>query len=145
MVITGAGDTITYDSLQKATLLSIAWQLPTAGGEAVYRARAILNLDIDDSYLPYRKAYVHPFQEQESITVFPNPGNGKVYINFSNEDIQVSDVCIFSTFGMKLGYLQSKVRNGFAYFDLSYLPSGIYILKTRVGENEKAVKLIILR
>lgn len=44
-----------------------------------------------------------------------------------------------------MGYKQSKSRNGNSYFDLSYLPSGIYILKVRVGENEKVVKLIILR
>lgn len=145
VVIKGAGDTITYDSLQKATMLSIAWQHPTAGGEAVYRARAILNLDLDDSYLPYRKAYTRPYQEQESITVFPNPGNGKVYISFSNEEIQVSDLWVFSTFGKQLGYVQSKVKNGNAYFDLSYLPSGIYLLKIKANETMKVTKLIVLK
>ncbi len=48
-----AGDTITYDSLQRIQLFAIAYQVPMIGGEAVYRARAILKLDVDDTQLEY--------------------------------------------------------------------------------------------
>ncbi|MBK9413040.1 MAG: hypothetical protein IPN61_06365 [Bacteroidetes bacterium] len=43
------------DSLQISLLENIAFQYPSSGGEAVYWARAILHLDIEDNMISLRK------------------------------------------------------------------------------------------
>ncbi|MFK5879055.1 MAG: M12 family metallo-peptidase [Flavobacteriaceae bacterium] len=77
------------------------------------------------------------------FNVYPNPSNGKVYINLSSiEDVQVS---LFDISGR---IIYSKNHNNYSglfnkEINFGGLSSGIYLLKVNSGDREAVKKLVI--
>lgn len=119
------------------------------GGEAVYWARAILKIDVDDSYAllsQYRigsKEDLKPDTESvNSIKITPNPAKDYVEVECSdNFTFQLTDV-----YGRNCLIGNKQCENGRATkIDLSSVKTGIYYLKIENEKDKLAGKLVIIK
>jgi hypothetical protein len=120
-------DSIVYSPEQRLELLSIAYQYPHVGGEAVYRARAILNLDLDDTQISYRYADSNSLKQE--LYIYPNPNNGQFNLNYLVSKDEAATVYITDAIG-KLIVSQKLINSEQLHqFNLSGVNSGMYYLK----------------
>ena len=128
IVILNSKDTIGFDSIQHADLISIAYQLPIVGGPAVYRARAILKLDVDDSQLAYRIAGNQPAKSKNRFVIYPNPTTGEVSLMYALDRTENGHAVVYSSLGQPL--IQSDLNSeiNILNFNLSSYPDGIYYI-----------------
>lgn len=77
------------------------------------------------------------------FTIFPNPVAEELHINFGELFMESgqNSVIIYDLTGKQV--YQSKLDNQFTSLDISYLTSGIYILKASNGKEVRTEKLIV--
>lgn len=140
-----AGDTITYDSLQRIQLFAIAYQLPMIGGEAVYRARAILKLDIDDTEIEYRKG-INSSASENSSALYPNPNSGSFTLSYQLAETEKANVFIYDAVGKLITRRVLANTTHSSFFDLNNFGNGIYSLHLKVSSGiEKHWKVVVVR
>ena len=145
-----ASDTLSLDSAQIESIQAIAYQNPVEGGEAVYRARAMLRIYIDDSYPgnSYRKSgyesHSSLIKKQTVFSIYPIPASNFFLIrNNDKEDRQIKFSIIDNT-----GRI---VRSGNISLGEDILIStvklfqGIYQLRLENSEVQEVHKLIIVK
>jgi hypothetical protein len=102
-------------------------QYPGIGGEAVYRARAILNLDLDDTQLNYRLG--KELGIEQNLKVYPNPNNGLFQFDFKANENEKVTVTVFDALG-KCVYLEElNIDKTTHSIDVSTKDNGIYFLQ----------------
>jgi hypothetical protein len=84
------------------------------------------------------------FAKNNSLNVFPNPGNGHVYINIDltqkeNGKIEISDLMGKKVYDYSFKNLAAESIEA----DLSYLPRGIYFVNLQTDNNLITSKLLI--
>ncbi|MBP6010272.1 MAG: T9SS type A sorting domain-containing protein [Bacteroidia bacterium] len=141
VVIESVGDSIYYNPTQRQELIAIAYQNPIIGGEAVYRARAILRLDLEDMPIGFRSA-VSPINENV-IRLWPNPTTGQLHLISSLPLSAGSVLSIYSSVGEKL--LDRCILPGSTTetIELGNLPGGVYLLRVQ-GPAELFTERILL-
>jgi hypothetical protein len=78
----------------------------------------------------------------KAVAVSPNPANDKVKINFYNPFKEEMLLAIFNAAGKKI--IETKTKSDFMYFDVSNLPTGIYLLQImQKGEMAVVSKLLV--
>ncbi len=113
-------------------LSGIACQNAWYGGDAVFMARALLGLEIDDVRENLRVSY-NPMNEKQSLA-YPNPTSGKINLSaMENATILVKDAS-----GRIL--MNKKVNNG--QVDLSALENGCYFIQKESGA---IIKISVLK
>jgi hypothetical protein len=95
------GDTIAYNNDDKQTLQSVAYQYPWIGGDAVYRARAILNMDFDDTQVPYRYSD-KSISNLSKLMVYPNPAKNAITVYYPIQDGENVTVEIYDPLGREV-------------------------------------------
>ena len=135
-----------------AQLMNIAEQCPYYGGEAVYRARAALEL-VNDSltynddvnclqFGIYRNA--ETINNNLNIIVKPNPANDNIFVSVSCKDVELFNAELRNAIGQVVytGMLNCNKENR---IKIQQLKQGIYslIIKTREGSN--SYKIVIIR
>jgi hypothetical protein len=84
--------------------------------------------------------YRVPLKKANGITVYPNPANDKLYINFSATDL--SEKITYSIIDM---YGRTVVENNYEtaeYIDIVSLSNGIYFIRVANGNQLSTVKFI---
>jgi hypothetical protein len=81
---------------------------------------------------------VNQISEELSVSVFPNPGNGKFTLTLSSEKGTVE---IYNLLGKQVYH--SEIINQNAEIDLSGEPKGIYVAKLYAGRKVLTEKIII--
>ena len=142
-----------YDSDQipepnlTAQLNNIAHQHPFFGGEAVYMARAILHLDIDDQLPAYRKKNKRKIlPEIEKGNFYPNPAMENVIYSSNLPFSNNQTIEIINSFGQNIKSYFLTEGNNEITLSTNDLPSGIYFCK--VFQNRKLLefsKLCIIK
>lgn len=141
-------DTLWLTPQQISVLESIAYQNPMEGGEAVYRARAMLRIDIPDSYSTLRKGRKDlttidlSFQKYK---IYPNPASNYFVIqnsiDFQKREIQL---LILDNTGRivfnKIVSIQTTVA-----LQARELMQGSYQIQIKDDERTEIHKLIIVR
>jgi len=132
-------------NVEEFLLEDIALQAPYVGGDAVYSARVLLDLDVDDLDVDelgveYRYSQeINTNQKNElSISVFPNPSNGLYNIKSTQELTRVE---VYNLIGRLVKQVDLTINE--YELDLSSESNGIYLLKFNVSGKEiwkKAVK-----
>lgn len=74
-----------------------------------------------------------------SISIYPNPTNGKIQISNTKNKIQV--VGVYNMLGERV-YSSSTSQSSLFEIDLSTQPNGVYFVEIK-SENEKVFKKII--
>lgn len=142
------------DSTQQAALQFVAGQCPLSGGDAVYQARAMLEIPewIDDSQLcQFGRSAGNSTESEEDCTVenldfatYPNPARGTVTISLNtmreNLVLVLSDLAGREVKRMKLDKALQKVIH------LPGIEPGIYYLTLfEDGKQVKTEKLVFLK
>ncbi len=84
---------------------------------------------------------VHDEYKESTIRIYPNPVEEELVIDFKDLSINVSSVEIYNT----LGQIQSIVpvqQSHQVSVDFSALPSGIYLLKIKIGQEVYGYKVV---
>jgi hypothetical protein len=120
-------DTIAYNENQRQQLFTIAYQYPGIGGEAVYRARAILNLDLDDTQLNYRLGKEE--YKSTTINVYPNPSTGNFQFQYVLSEDEIATIEVYDMLG-KIVYTKSlTATNSTHSITLKNCDNGLYNLR----------------
>ena len=134
----------TLDSLSISVLEMIAYQNPIIGGVAVYRARAILGIDVEDSQSASRMMPFTKTKEERKVSIVPNPSTGlfTVYLN-DEEDTQIQ-ISVFNATNQLI--LSPTSNNGSLSFsiNLTSYPVGVYHVKIKWMNGYQITKKIVL-
>ena len=135
-------------------LLSIAEQCPYYGGEAVYRARAVIAL-VNDSieynddvncllYGIYRQGVIANEKKNSIIIVRPNPANEyvSVKVNCRNNETFVTEITNAVGQIVLQDILQCNVEN---VMKINQLQQGVYTVIVRTSFKTQSFKLTIVR
>jgi hypothetical protein len=144
ILIASDKDSIDYDANERINLLSIAYQNPIVGGEAVYRARAILRLDLNDETIGFRMA-----QAQSSISrtfqVYPNPTKEELIVSGSPDRNQEASLTVWSLLGTPILQKTLRTDETSITLDLRHCQPGIYRLVISTGNEEQSHSIVLLR
>ena len=125
-------------------LTALAYEHPQIGGEAVYRARAILGIDVDDTELAYRLAGSNIKLTGQTCSIYPNPSTGLFTINYLIKQDEEINIEVYNNLGQ---IIAEKIfhSNGESYLlDLSSSNSGIYNLKFIFSDGSIQFEKIIV-
>ncbi len=121
-----------------AILTEIAYQNYLIGGEAVYLARAILRLEIEDG--PIGESRIKnpaPKKTTRFFTVHPNPATDWLELNYSNED-QVKHLVIYDISGRQI-----KMAGNTRTIKLIDLQPGLYFINICYTDGEELIQKFI--
>ena len=87
-------------------------------------------------------------QEQAAtfvLTVSPNPATQQTVIQFSTTDQQTYSLDVYNLLGMKVATLDRGMNSGnhTVRYNISNLPSGLYLLKLSVDGKVTTQKLVV--
>ena len=125
---TWAKDVFEFTEAEQNTLLSYALLTPYYGGEAVYLARIMMDLDIDDFGIEYRRTE----ETEEEVTEVQIPwelyaSEGKLYVK-PQKTVQELRLCDLS--GRQVFKQQQELPlGGQSVLTLPALPNGLYLCK----------------
>ncbi len=124
-----------FTAVQESTLVCIAKQCPMAGGNAVFRARALLTLINNTIYyddkdlcnrvgLTLRKAATKPFEP--SAKLYPNPTNESATLIYKIDSDCKAQFLLFNSLGQQVLNLNLNTDNEKLAFSTSQMLQGIY-------------------
>jgi hypothetical protein len=143
VVIESSGDSIAYTSVQRQELLAIAYQNPVIGGEAVYRARAILRLDLEDMPIGFRSSSNNA--QDMPFRLWPNPTTGQLYCTSSILNDEGYAISIYSSIGEEV--YNGRILTGVTadQLDLDNLPNGIYLVQVHSHNLRHFERILLIR
>ena len=124
-----------YSQNDSARLMEIALLTPYEGGEAVYTARIMLNLDYETLGTPYSSPIVNEDKtEANKIKILPNPAKDHLSLCYTGEE-NIADV-IFELYFINGQIVMQKeiiLNPGETQIDLDMLPSGMYFYQVKAN------------
>jgi len=138
-----------FSPADSATLYNIAVQHASDAGDAVYSARVMLNLQVDE-FGNANSNRMMQFEEQTviedsiSMTIFPNPSFGLVTVNVQMEDGTVGILQIIDVSG-KVIAIKNISSPGNYKFETETLDQGLYfveLIKNGVITETKKLQVI---
>jgi hypothetical protein len=136
-----------FSSTDSLTLYNIATQHASDAGEAVYAARVMLDMQVDEFSANNQRLSPELTDERDepSVTLFPNPASNKVNVQISLEDGQLALVAIIDLQGKAV--VESTVVSSEVFaLDVSSLEAGFYFVQTTInGELIETNKLEIIQ
>lgn len=147
IIIQQKGNFDNIDSVSYFELLAIAYQFPSIGGEAVFRARAILRIDVDDTELMLRLNSSKDLTPINLVKIVPNPSKGKFRIVDAAGSTQRKYQYSISDDKGRLVKENSDQRNtNTDEIDLSNFNPGIYFAKVILESGEiQNLKLVLIK
>ncbi len=135
-----------FSSQDSATLYNIAIQNVTYGGKAVYDARVMLDIDIDDIGFGSATRLANSSSEVEVTfgKLYPNPTNGTAIYQAELSEGESGQIVITDIFGRQVLTKQLAAGYNEVQLDLSELPSGIYLYQAIINDEKRQTGKIIL-
>jgi hypothetical protein len=143
-----------FTETQISDLRTIANSCPLSDGEAVLRARAMLNL-LDEEPVVYKdEELCNPVQPREgrsnadawpqSIRLYPNPANDEITVEYRVGNSTDSRLLIFNVYGQLVQEISLPNADGKVTLSAKSMTEGIYWY-TLLGTNNPALtgKIII--
>jgi len=142
----------TFDETQQANLMALAHQNPLIAGEAVYQARAMLNIDVDDFASTYVPNMGTQFKQETDTTIYyvsqlrPNPSKGSMQLDYMLNNDQIGELNIFDMNGKQCSSYVLMPKNTTLTIEEPNLKNGTYLYQITVnGKLMNHYKLIIAR
>jgi hypothetical protein len=149
-----AKDESAFTATQATALYAVAIQCPMAGGQAVFRARALYGLfddaqDYDDASTCLSLGIVFRNLEQSdppAVTVIPNPASDNITVYCVLEPDETGTLILFDALGAEAIRYPMTGRTQQQVFSVSRLSQGayhyrVYTARGQLGEG----KLTIIR
>lgn len=141
---------------EKAELEAVALQCPFTGGNAVFRARAMLSavtgtiVSYDDStacagneaFLAPPASGLVPYHEQE-LQAFPNPTKNTVTITWATPITQAGNIRLFDLYGRQIEVVALATGDLSHTMNMRNLPTGIYALHAALDGRNYAKKIVV--
>ncbi|MCX6292038.1 MAG: T9SS type A sorting domain-containing protein [Bacteroidetes bacterium] len=140
-----------FSQEQKDLLLNIAYQNPSSGGNAVYAARVMLGIDMDDfSSETERMAALHPSvkgsENRRQGTIIPNPNNGTMQFVFSLNEDEKGILQIYDSKGNMQKFYTLQPGTSIHDIDMSGADCGMYFCRLSINnEIIMSSKIVIER
>lgn len=138
-----------YDANQRTVLHDIAVQHPMMGGEAVYQARTMLWIDVENPEMNLSRAHIaiKPAENmQNTYKLYPNPNTGSMMLEYN---IVTKDPAVFEIYdvsGRLVKQQNLNLQNTYTIIDANELNNGLYYYIIKSGDKkEKAEKLVIVK
>jgi hypothetical protein len=144
------------DSTELVGLQAIAEQCPLLGGNAVYRARALLAAMITEltiyndslACLSVQALAMPPVQHSPAVAVqqlhaFPNPASDELRVEWNLPVEQSGSLQLFDLFGRQIRRVQLSAGDAGHTMSLGNLPDGIYVLRARLDGRDFVKKIVI--
>ncbi len=138
-------------SVERTALESIAYELGIYGGEAVYMARAMLKIFVDDDLsLARSKApdfYTNKKSDVSTISsfIYPNPANKEVHLMFSKPDQEEKYVTILNSYGETVKFLKWEKNIPIFTLNTEAFSPGIYNISVSINnESSQTNKLVVI-
>jgi hypothetical protein len=132
------------DSMDRDSLIFIAYQYPRLGGEAVYRARAILGIDVDDTELAFRIQNMSDANRDGNFIVIPNPTTGEFMVTYSLKDDESASLELFDNLGKIISTNYINATSNFINFDMPSNLAGVYNLRIKTSSDIVINKKVVL-
>jgi PKD repeat protein len=94
-----------------------------------------------------RPTGIEPAATLEQVTIFPNPGDGKVTFEMANDATGEVEIALFNSIGTKLFSAKDK-KTVYSYktgVDVSFLSPGVYVARIKVGQRTARRKLVVVK
>ena len=141
-------DTPTVDSLTLLQLQNLAYQNAIQGGEGVYMARAMLNLDVEDAVNVMRMAQAMQNKKDNdafNCKVYPNPSTGVLYVSYLLEINQTGNFILTDATGRNLKDISLNQNSNLLKIDLSAFEGGVYYYQFNNGNSKQSGKIVIVK
>jgi hypothetical protein len=104
-----------------------------------YNTPIVTNTTINEFVEP---ASISENKSSGTLSVYPNPGNGKFKIQMDNGQLSMEhyQLSIYNVLGEKI--FQSEIKNLKTEIDISHQPNGIYIIRVNDGIQSLNQRLI---
>jgi len=80
---------------------------------------------------------------EESISIFPNPANDFLTIDFGENTLQNFDMEILNTLGQSIFYKRINSTSGLEEINVAQFAQGVYFLKIKTGELQGMWKVVV--
>ncbi len=147
----GIGAIYNYDSTETITLQNIAYQNPITGGDAVYMARVMLFIDVDDDgsgkmHTTHNNNNNQLVEKKPEFNLYPNPNNGNMTLEYLIEGKESGLITIYDVSGRLVKQQTLNPENQIAIITAEELSAGAYYYIITIAESKvKSDKLIIIK
>ena len=149
---TWAKNVFEFSTADSSALTDIAVQDPLVCGTAIYSARVMLNLDVNDYSVDNTKGnrlMNVAKTETTSSTMkgkwYPNPAKDEVYYEIQLSEEQSGQVVIIDLMGKEHVSALLNSGNNKTTFDIKSLPSGIYFYRVKINNKLQEVNKFIIQ
>jgi len=97
---------------------------------------------VDNITLPSSATGITIFN-QSTMTLYPNPANNVVYLDFEDKNLKQVDVEIYNSIGKQVKVI--KNYNAHNAIDFSKMTRGVYLFKIKVQNKIEVLKLILTK
>ncbi len=121
-------------------LHQIALQQPYFGGEAVYRAKTILNRSNSavSTMSNLNMPKLNNEEETQNLSVYPNPASDRLYVNLPyNENISVTKVAVYNVFGQLIHTFNNLEESTYMELNTADLNNGIYFVVAYTSDGKQ--------
>ncbi len=130
----------------KDDLMAVALQTPYEGGEAVYTARLMLNIDPEDYYVPYRSQESGGNTSSNTLKIKPNPANSNITIEVPDARNEYYLIKFLTETGKLISSSEQVAVNGLVLMNVDKLRSGFYLIHIQTDRIVKYTgKLVIIK
>jgi hypothetical protein len=128
------------------TLLNIAYQNPVSGGTAVYMARVMMNMNMDDFWDDdqQRLTSSQSLSDEQIGKIIPNPNNGKMQFVYKLADDEKGMLQIYSVKGQLVKFYSLHPDQLLQDIDLTGADCGLYFCRLTVNDVIKSSNKIII-
>lgn len=117
---------------------SIAIRYIPEGGVSATLVDTVFNITVEGS------TNIRQIKEENSLELYPNPGNGLVYLRLADTNIKLDRVEIYNLNGQQKKSIVAESNDGEYSLDLTGLTPGVYIVKA-ISANQVFLKNYIVQ
>lgn len=148
VLIIGSNSTTVFSGSFSQTTVDTILNLNTLGLDWIFvRAK-----QTDGDYLWSAPIFLEPSNSYESITIsnenltiFPNPANNQITLNFNDIYLKEVEIKIFDLTGKLLKISKANPVSGFIKMNTNFLESGVYFISAGSQDKSYLSKFTILR
>lgn len=151
-----AQDNFEFSNNQIETITNIAFQCPLAGGEGVFKARALYHFIVGDTTyddstmcaaqgLNWRKGHtLTSHNPKNALNVYPNPANKTLNIHFTTKIPVSTPIILTNLVGVKMKEVFTQKEDTHFVMSMEDIPQGIYFLSSRIGDELVTTKIVVI-